>query len=145
MLADASSSMRNIPDSVKSDVIGLNEDFGAYFIVAGITQMATKAIISLGSGMSSTVATGGTEVIEGAVSAGARTEAQNLAEQLTLKEAQSGAGRQIMQGSIKDPKFPADTWAKMQHTHTTPEGQNIVIHYWQRLVDGLRTGFKFKD
>ena len=80
-----------------------------------------------------------------AVSSGARTEARNLAEQLTLKEAQAGAGQQIMKGGIKDPRFPADTWAKMQHVHKTSEGQNIVIHYWKRLKDGFNSGFKFKD
>lgn len=87
----------------------------------------------------------GVGAIEGAVSQGARTEARTLAEQLSLKEAQAGAGERIMQGKINDPKFPADEWAKMQHLHTTPEGQNIVIHYWERLGDALRTGFKFKD
>lgn len=84
-------------------------------------------------------------ICKGAISAGARTEARNLAEQLALKEAQAGAGKRIMQEAIKDPKFPADTWAKMQHVRETTEGQNIVIHYWQRLKDGFRTGFKFKD
>jgi len=87
----------------------------------------------------------GVGAIEGAVSQGARTEARTLAEQLSLKEARAGAGERIMQGKINDPKFPADEWAKMQHVHTTPEGQNIVIHYWERTVDALRTGFKFKD
>lgn len=85
------------------------------------------------------------EFIEGSVSAGARTEAANLAEQLTLKEAQAGAGERIMQGNIKDTRFPADTWSKMQYVHTTPDDQSIVIHYWQRVTDGFRTGFKFKD
>src|SRR5262249_46646015 len=74
----------------------------------------------------------------------ARTEAANLAEQLTLKEAEAGAGKRIMQGRIKDVLFPEADWAKMQHVHMTPEGQNIVIHYWERLRDGFRTGFKFK-
>ncbi len=81
----------------------------------------------------------------GAISAGVRTEARNLTEQLTLKEAQAGAGNRIMQGQIKDPRFPEDTWAKMQHVHEAPEGESIVIHYWQQLKEGFRTGFKFKD
>jgi hypothetical protein len=50
-----------------------------------------------------------------------------------------------MQGRIKDTKFPGDEWAKMQHVHPTPEGENIIIHYWERIADGFRTGFKFKD
>ena len=86
----------------------------------------------------------GSGAVKGAVSAGARTEAANLAEQLALKEAGAGAGERIMPGAIKDPRFPADIWAKMQHMHETPGGGNIVIHYWQRLADGFRTGFKFK-
>jgi len=74
-----------------------------------------------------------------------RTEAKNLAEQLTVQEAQAGAGRRIMQGQINDPRYPANQWAKMQHMHQTPTGHNIVIHYWERLKDSFRTGFKFKD
>jgi len=74
-----------------------------------------------------------------------RAEARDLAEQLTLSEAKTGAGQRIMQGQINDPNFPGDAWAKMQHVHQTPGGQNIVIHYWERLIDNVRTGFKFKD
>jgi RHS repeat-associated protein len=85
-------------------------------------------------------------VVEGVVAKVVRTRAETLAEQLSLKEAEAGAGRRIMQGQqMKDPKFPAEEWAKMQHVHTTPEGQNIVIHYWERIEDAFRTGFKFKD
>ncbi len=80
-----------------------------------------------------------------ALAAGARTEAHNLAEQLTLDEAKAGAGARIMQGKIGDARYPEEAWAKMQHVHQTPTGQNIVIHYWERLVDGVRSGFKFKD
>ncbi|MCI0568959.1 MAG: hypothetical protein L0Z52_12355 [Acidobacteria bacterium] len=76
------------------------------------------------------------------VSSGVRTQARNLAEQLTLKEAQAGAGGRIMQGAIKDPKYPEHLWAKIQHVHRLPNGKNIVIHYWQR-TDGYREGFKF--
>jgi RHS repeat-associated protein len=72
--------------------------------------------------------------------AAVRTEARNLAEQLALKEAKAGAGNRIMQGAIKDSKFPEDVWAKMQHTHG-----NTTIHYWKNLKTGERTGFKFKD
>jgi len=75
----------------------------------------------------------------------ARTEAQNLAEHLAMEEARAGAGGRIMEGAIRDPRFPADTWAKMQHVHTTFAGEDIVIHYWQRLIDGFRTGFKYKN
>lgn len=81
------------------------------------------------------------------VSAGAavRTEARNLSEKLTMDEARAGAGERIMQGKINDTAFPEDTWAKMQHVHETPSGASIVIHYWERIVDSFRTGFKYKD
>jgi hypothetical protein len=122
----------------------------AVTVGASYAPSAIKLIVAGGNATSKSLAQGitikgTTEVIEGAVSAGARTEARNLAEQLTLKEAEAGAGQRIMQGTIKDPKFPAESWAKMQHVHQTSEGQNIVIHYWKRLKDGFRTGFKFKE
>jgi hypothetical protein len=49
-----------------------------------------------------------------------------------------------MAEAIKDPRYPADVWAKMQHCHETPTGPPIVIHYWENLVTGAREGFKFK-
>jgi len=92
-----------------------------------------------------------------ALAAGARTGATNLAEQLVLGEARAGAGVRILQGAIKDPRFPEAVWAKMQHVHRTPigvtitdkgasawaYGKTITIHYWQNLETGIRTGFKF--
>lgn len=72
-----------------------------------------------------------------------RTEARNLAEQLTMSEAKAGAGTQIMQGKIKDATRAG--WAKMQHVHTNPDGTNIVIHYWQEIKTGVTEGFKFKN
>jgi hypothetical protein len=77
--------------------------------------------------------------------AAVRTEARNIAEQLAMREAEAGAGTRIMQGAIDDPAFPENVWAKMQWVHTTPDGQNITIHYWQNLQTGERTGFKFKN
>ena len=79
----------------------------------------------------------------------------NLAEQLTLEEAMGGAGERIMQGKIKDLRYPEDVFAKMQHVHEHPElldaqgkllqeGTNTVVHYWQDLITGIREGFKFK-
>jgi RHS repeat-associated protein len=74
------------------------------------------------------------------VQAAVRAEARNLAEQMALREAEAGAGQRIMQGLIKDPAFPENVWAKMQHVHG-----DTVIHYWQNLQTGERVGFKFKD
>jgi RHS repeat-associated protein len=78
------------------------------------------------------------------VQAAVRTGASSLAEQMALREAEAGAGQRIMQGLINDPAFPENVWAKMQWVHTTPDGENITIHYWQNLQTGERTGFKFK-
>jgi RHS repeat-associated protein len=89
-----------------------------------------------------TVVTSMTPTAAGAkcVAAVVRTEARNLAEQIALKEAEAGAGNRIMEGLIKDPQFPENIWAKMQHVHG-----DTTIHYWQNLQTGERIGFKFKD
>ncbi len=72
-----------------------------------------------------------------------RTEPQNLAEQLTMQEAQSGQGRPIMQDRIKDPNWQG--WQKMQHTHfDLNTNKNITIHYWHNPKTNVNTGFKFK-
>jgi hypothetical protein len=76
--------------------------------------------------------------------AAVRTEPRNLAEKLTLDEAAGGAGTRIMKGKIKDPKYPENLWAKMQHVHQHPDGTQTVVHYWENLETGLRHGFKFK-
>jgi hypothetical protein len=49
-----------------------------------------------------------------------------------------------MQGKINDPQYPDNVWAKMQHVHQNPDGTQIVIHYWENLLTGVRQGFKFK-
>jgi len=96
-----------------------------------------------------TVATGTVEIqaarglIAGA-GAGARTEAANIAEQYALAEARAGAGWEIMSGKINDPRF-VDLWKKMSYEYETKSGRDIVIHFWERIQDGVRTGFKFKN
>ncbi|HEX8172203.1 MAG TPA: RHS repeat-associated core domain-containing protein [Thermoanaerobaculia bacterium] len=101
---------------------GLQEQDTPYFIFAG-------GIIGLARGLAR---------------AAVRTEATNLAEQLTLEEAKAGAGRRIMEGRIDDLRYPEQIWAKMEHVHVNPEGVKIVIHYWKNLVTGVMEGFKFK-
>jgi hypothetical protein len=68
--------------------------------------------------------------------------ARNLGEQLTLGEATAGAGSRIMKGKIKDALYPENEWAKIQHTHSYPDGGKTVIHYWENLLTGDREGFK---
>lgn len=69
---------------------------------------------------------------------------RNLEEQITLEEAEAGAGDRIMKDDIKDPHYPKDKWKKVEHIHKGPKG-NIEIHYWEDLVTGARHGFKFKN
>jgi hypothetical protein len=84
------------------------------------------------------------DLVEAGARAGRRTEPLNLAEKLALDEAAGGAGRRIMKGRIKDPDFPEDVWAKIEHVHKHPDGSQSVIHYWENLQTGSREGFKFK-
>ena len=74
-----------------------------------------------------------------------RTDPRNLSEQLALEEARSGPGKRILEDKIRDPKYPEDTWKKMQHAHPNPDGTNTTIHYWENVQTGVREGFKFKD
>jgi RHS repeat-associated protein len=70
--------------------------------------------------------------------------ASNLGEQLTLEEAEAGAGGRIMEGKINDPSYPEDEWAKMSHVHEYPDRSQTEIHYWEHLETGTRERFKFK-
>lgn len=124
-------------DELRENAVGLEEPFflaDPINYVGGLAGVATKVIRG-------TLAKKGSQCVTQAV----RSEASNLSEQLTMEEAKAGAGSRIMQGKINDSRYPEDIWAKIQHTHTTPEGTNIVVHYWQNLVSGIRTGFKFKN
>ena len=47
-------------------------------------------------------------------------------------------------GTINDPRYPENVWAKMQHIHQNPDGTKSVIHYRENLQTGAREGFKFK-
>ena len=72
-----------------------------------------------------------------------RTEPQNLSEQLTMQEAQSGQGSQIMQGKINDPKWKKKK--KVEHSHLDLNtNKNITIHYWRNPETGQKIQFKFK-
>jgi hypothetical protein len=73
-----------------------------------------------------------------------RSTPKNLPEQLTLKEAKSGSGREIMEGRIKDPLYADTDWIKKSHLHQLPGGRSIQIHYWENSVTKARLGFKFK-
>lgn len=71
-----------------------------------------------------------------------RTNPVSLSEQLTLEEAQSGQGQEIMKGKINDSNW--DGWQKIEHSHKLPNGKNITIHYWHNPETNVNTGFKFK-
>ena len=71
-------------------------------------------------------------------------EPRNLRDKLAIDAAKAKASNpddRIMEGRIKDPNYPADTWGKFQHVHGAGKDK-IVIHYWENLKTGLREGFK---
>ena len=47
-------------------------------------------------------------------------------------------------GTINDPKYPEEIWAKMSYERVLSDGSRVEIHYWENLKTGLREGFKFK-
>lgn len=60
-----------------------------------------------------------------------------------MAEARGGAGVEIMAGKITDGRYPADSWAKMLHTHKHPGGQQTEIHFWKNRATGATEGYKF--
>lgn len=72
-------------------------------------------------------------------------EPKDLTDQLSLGEAKDSKNEEIMEGKIKDPRFPPDEWGKKQHCHTSLDGVNTEIHFWENTVTGERLEFKFKD
>lgn len=124
-------------------------DYGSktYNIAEAAGQVATT-IATDGAGSEAAGAEVGTAEVGGEVGgakAAVRTEPANLSEQLTMEEAKSGAGEEIMKGKIKDPKYPADKWAKMSHTHENPDGSIVEVHYWKNRSTGATEGYKFKN
>jgi hypothetical protein len=80
--------------------------------------------------------------------AAVRIQPKNLAEKLTLDEARAGAASngEKMTGKIGDPSYHPNDWAKMEHVHKTPSGQNVTVHYWKNRADDAKNhGFKFKN
>jgi RHS repeat-associated protein len=68
-----------------------------------------------------------------------------LHEQLALQEArQSTSARRIMQGLIKDPRYPSHLWGKFEHVHRSRDGSNITVHFWRNLQTGAEHGYKIK-
>jgi hypothetical protein len=63
--------------------------------------------------------------------------------QLSMEEAQGGAGEIIMTAPFGDPLFQAPGWVKIQHIHWLNNGQKIVIHYMKNLLTGQTAQFKF--
>ena len=121
---------------------------GGYQIGKGAGQIAEG---DYESGALNVVA-GGLRVGGSIVSAGAMTTStpdsfrrnpNNLAEQLALDEAKSGAGSRIMEGtSLGDPRYQG--MEKWQHIHANPDGTKTVIHYIVDPTTGNTMDFKFK-
>jgi hypothetical protein len=75
-----------------------------------------------------------------------RTVANNLTEELAMKEAMANPsiGKMIMEG-ITDMRWPG--WSKMQYIHTSLDGNKTVIHYVGKFENGILRyvdDFKFK-
>jgi RHS repeat-associated protein len=72
----------------------------------------------------------------------------NLAEQMTMQEAQAGAGREIMRNLADKPRLEANygrgDWVKMEHMHKTPDGRQINIHWFRNKSTNQNVEFKFK-
>jgi len=101
-------------------------------------------LVPIGGGAAASAKAARAVKASNAASRAVRSQPANLAEKFTLDEAMGGAGRRIMQGRIKDPRYPENVWAKMEHVHNHPGGGRTVIHYWENLRTGAREGFKFK-
>jgi hypothetical protein len=72
----------------------------------------------------------------------------NLSEQILLKQlkADPTIGARIMQGKIKDPRFPEDSWQKMQFVHRplNPVLKKITVHYFYNTKTGKVQQLKVK-
>ena len=74
-----------------------------------------------------------------------RTTPRTLEEQLVLKDARAGGGREIDELIINDPRYPKELWMKKECFQYTHDGKQINVHYWENRLSGERTGFKFKN
>lgn len=74
---------------------------------------------------------------------------RTLAEQLTMQEARAGAGEVAMRNLADEPRlvdnYGPGEWVKMQHTHQTPDGRKINIHWFRNQTTGQNVEFKFKN
>ncbi|MHB0914898.1 MAG: hypothetical protein ACYC4M_04340, partial [Thermoleophilia bacterium] len=70
--------------------------------------------------------------------------ASSLTDQLALREAMTAPGKRIMEGFVRDLRYPENIWAKKQYVHESLDGTKTVVHYWENLQTGVREGFKIK-
>ncbi|MFT4927026.1 MAG: RHS repeat-associated protein [Phenylobacterium sp.] len=77
---------------------------------------------------------------------GSRTEPKDLEEQLTLEEAQGGAGEEY-KGKLGDPKYDNNTGTKIKitHNHQHGDGTSTEVHYDKDKKTGEGSGHKIKD
>jgi hypothetical protein len=73
----------------------------------------------------------------------------NIYESIALEEARQGAGRQEMGKMGDEPRlidnYGEGQWVKMHHSHKTPDGNTIVVHWFRNLANGMNVEFKFKE
>lgn len=72
-------------------------------------------------------------------------EPKTLHERLALEEAKMVKGDLCDIKKIKDPRYPPETWEKMQYQRIISDGTKINIHYWRNKHTNERIGFKFKS
>lgn len=73
----------------------------------------------------------------------------NIYESITMDEARAGAGEIVMRDLGDTPRlvdnYGEGEWVKMHHSHTTPDGKGIAIHWFRNLTNGKNVEFKFKQ
>jgi hypothetical protein len=72
--------------------------------------------------------------------------AESLGGDLAMQEAMNNPlAQRIMQGLIKDSRFPETVFGKYQWVHRSLSGaEDIAVHFWRNLETGAEFGFKVK-
>lgn len=87
-------------------------------------------------------------IIAGKGSTG-RTEAENLNEQLAMKQVMSNplsGAKELTNIKMNDSRWlSSDGWAKMERTIRLSDGAKVVIHFVYNTITGVFDDFKFKN
>lgn len=73
----------------------------------------------------------------------------NIYESITMDEAKAGAGTIAMRDLGDTPRlvdnYGEGEWVKMHHSHKTPDGKDVAIHWFRNVTSGMNVEFKFKQ